>query len=191
MADFNIAYKITLNFEGGYANNPSDKGGETYMGIARNIETKWSGWSIIDNIKSKVGNSPASINAAASANIALQQLVQNVYKSSYWDTLNLTLLQDQKVANKMYDIGVNMGIVTVGKFLQRALNIAANAGLVVDGKVGRKTISAFNSLGSGNKLIVWKMLNALQGARYISIIEANQSQRQFFRGWYSRVFEQN
>ena len=188
MANFQIAYDITSIYEGGYANNPNDKGGETYKGIARNIETNWSGWAIIDSIKSKVGTNPNSINEAAGTNSELQQLVSNVFKSSYWDSLNLSLLQDQRIANKIYDVGVNMGVGTVAKFFQRALNIAANDVLIVDGKIGNKTITSCNNLGVNDKLIVWKMINCLQGSRYIDIIEANQSQRQFFRSWYSRVF---
>ena len=77
---------------------------------------------------------------------------------------------------------------TLSKFFQRSLNIVANDGLIVDGKIGNKTIASCNNLGVNDKLIVWKMINCLQGSRYIDIIESNESQRQFFRSWYSRVF---
>jgi lysozyme family protein len=33
VADFDVALFITLRFEGGYVNNPSDPGGETNKGI--------------------------------------------------------------------------------------------------------------------------------------------------------------
>ena len=38
----------TLETEGGYVNDPSDSGGETYCGIARNSNPKWEGWKIVD-----------------------------------------------------------------------------------------------------------------------------------------------
>jgi len=45
---FSPAYAIVKVNEGGYVNDPVDKGGETYAGIARNIFGSWEGWSIID-----------------------------------------------------------------------------------------------------------------------------------------------
>ena len=35
MANFDIAYRRTSRFEGGYVNDPKDAGGETYNGISR------------------------------------------------------------------------------------------------------------------------------------------------------------
>ena len=50
MAQFKIAFQKTLLHEGNYSNDPSDLGGETYKGIARNIHSSWSGWRIIVTI---------------------------------------------------------------------------------------------------------------------------------------------
>ncbi len=41
----------TLAHEGGYANHPSDKGGETYRGITRKHNPNWEGWAFIDEVK--------------------------------------------------------------------------------------------------------------------------------------------
>ena len=35
MADFNIAFEITMGHEGGYSFDKDDAGGETYRGISR------------------------------------------------------------------------------------------------------------------------------------------------------------
>ncbi len=53
MADFKTAIEATLKAEGGYVNDPDDPGGETYKGIARNRNSKWSGWTHIDLLKNK------------------------------------------------------------------------------------------------------------------------------------------
>ena len=37
MANFHIGHSVTMGNEGGYANNPADRGGETWMGISRKI----------------------------------------------------------------------------------------------------------------------------------------------------------
>lgn len=189
MADFNIAYKLTAKVEGGYANNPSDSGGETWKGVARNSHSNWSGWKIVDSFKSKP-NFPSNLYSSVELNTA----VLSLYKSVYWNSMSLDLLSDQKVANEIYDTGVNMGTGVAGVYLQRVLNVVNNNGrlfpdLLIDGQIGKVTVGAFNSLKQSDKNIVWKFLNCLQGSKYIGIAEANRSQEQFIRSWASRVFE--
>jgi lysozyme family protein len=194
MADFTTAYKLTAKIEGGYANDPKDMGGETYKGISRNNEPGWKGWPLIDIIKLKVGTSEVSINGEAEKDSHLQQLVLDEYKTSYWDALNLDKLEDQRVANELYDTGVNMGTGRAALFFQRSLNAINRNGLLfpnlnLDGAIGPTTTRCFNSLNTNDKYIVWKLLNCLQGAKYIDICENNPVQKKFMRSWASRVFE--
>ena len=51
MANFQQAFQHTAAAEGGYSNNPKDKGGETYRGIARKYWPDWAGWIIVDEYK--------------------------------------------------------------------------------------------------------------------------------------------
>ena len=48
MADFLTAYAPLARYEGGWCNDPADRGGETYAGIARNFFPAWPGWALID-----------------------------------------------------------------------------------------------------------------------------------------------
>src|SRR5690606_17708058 len=123
MADFKTAHKITSVFEGGYANNPLDTGGETYRGIARKHNPNWKGWAIIDSIKKRYGTSSAVINKYASQDLVLQSFVDSLYKSNYWNTLKLDQVHDQPIANTLFDISVNMGYKVASKMLQEALNL--------------------------------------------------------------------
>lgn len=194
MADFLTAYKKTAIVEGGYANDRDDRGGETYKGIARNSDGAWRGWPLIDMIKKKVGTSAAAINAEAEKDAQLQQMILDFYKKVYWDVLSLDSLNDQKVASELYDTGVNMGTGRAGLFFQRVLNVCNRGGasfpdLKLDGQVGAKSINAFNSLNPADKAMVWRLLNCLQGEKYIAICEANPVQEKFVRSWASRVFE--
>jgi lysozyme family protein len=184
MADFKTAYQKTSVVEGGYSNDSRDSGGETWKGISRNNEINWDGWPIIDAYK-KLPNFPKNLSSSAELEIA----VQTTYKNSYWEALNLNFINDQRMANELYDTGVNMGIGTAGKFLQRVLNVATKTNLAVDGKIGSKTIGVFNSLSDSDKYMVWKLFNCLQGEKYISICENNPSQEIFLLSWVSRVFE--
>lgn len=184
MADFKIAYQKTSKIEGGYANDPRDSGGETWEGISRNNEIDWIGWHIIDLYK-KLPNFPENLKGSDQ----LETAVQSVYKSNYWDALNLDLINDQRMANELYDTGVNMGTGRAAIFFQTVLNVASKTKLTMDGKVGQKTIALFNSFSDSDKYMVWKLFNCLQGEKYISICETNPSQEVFLRSWASRVFE--
>jgi lysozyme family protein len=186
MADFNKAYALTREYEGGYSNHPNDTGGETYKGIARRPQSKWKGWKIIDQERYK----PDFPNRLDS-NKELQALVHELYKKEYWDSMKLDDVKDQLIANEMFDTGVNMGIGRAGIFLQRVLNVA-NKGqtlypnLKVDGQVGKVTIGALNSHPQQRNILAG--INALKGAQYITICENNPSQEVFFNGWMKRVF---
>ena len=190
MADFNIAYKKTSAIEGDYANNRTDHGGETYKGIARKMHREWKGWPLIDAIKNNVGTSPVAINQAGEKNIPLQKLVVSFYEDTFWNSQNLNLINDQRMADELYDTGVNMGTGRSGLFFQKVLNVSTKTQLILDGKIGPKTIAVFNSLSQSDKNMVWKLFNCLQGEKYISNCEADPSQEVFLRSWASRVFEQ-
>jgi len=185
MADFEIAFKITGGHEGGYANNQNDRGGETYKGIARKFFPAWKGWTVIDGYKSHT-NFPAILEHDAN----LQQEIRNFFKENFWDELSLDATKDQAVATELYDTGVNCGTGTAAIFLQRVLNVTnRNAkdyqDLRVDGKIGPTTISILNN--HKNPKQVLKLLNCLQGVKYIDICEHNPSQETFMNSWTSRI----
>jgi hypothetical protein len=46
--DFDKAFEQIKRYEGGYGNDPSDAGGETYCGISRISHPNWPGWQFID-----------------------------------------------------------------------------------------------------------------------------------------------
>ena len=189
MATFEIAYAMTAQNEGGWADNPKDRGGPTWAGIARNMQPSWIGWAIVDRLR-KQGNFPACLGKSAE----LKTAVLSFYKHSFWDALLLDDLQEQRTANELFDTAVNMGTGRAALFFQRVLNVVNRSGalfpdLALDGRIGGKTIAAFNCLTESEKNMVWKLLNCLQGEKYISICEANPSQEIFMRSWTSRVFE--
>ena len=188
MAKFNIAENITGRNEGGYANNPADTGGETYAGISRNNWPAWKGWKYIDSYKaSRPSASKLSITGwvNASAKVTTEPvsaLVSQFYKQNFWDSMSLDLLNDQQLANSIYDFGVNSGTGRAAKFIQSAVNDLGVLALVVDGEIGSKSISAINN---SDPLRLYKAFNKRRKDFYLSI--ATGSQKQFLSSWLSRL----
>lgn len=112
MADFKIALKKVLASEGGYVNDIDDSGGETFAGVSRKNNKTWKGWQIIDDIKKSFNNSYTinTLNKTLFANDKLMDLVGEVYKTNYWDPIQLDLIPSQRIANEMFDTAVNMGV---------------------------------------------------------------------------------
>lgn len=168
---FKTALDVVFEYEGIYSNDRYDSGGKTKFGIIEK-EARRNGYH------GKMKDMPKSF-------------AEKIYKAKYWDALNLENIAsiDYKVAVECFECGVNMGIRTSGKFLQRSLN-AINDGkdLDIDGKLGSRTISKMQRLSQPRLESLVKMQNSLQGARYIALSENNSKLRKFMRGWFKRVY---
>ena len=183
MANFQIAYEKTSKVEGGYANHPDDKGGETYRGIARKFFPKWSGWVKIDAAK-MLKDFPSNIDHSE-----LESAVSSFYKEQFWDNLRLDEVNSQDIAEELYDTGVNMGIDRAGRIVQEACNLLNNRGKLyaeidVDGDIGKDTLKTINN--HPHPALLFNLLNMLQAERYIEICRKDPSQEVFMRGWLSQ-----
>lgn len=185
MANFEISFNKTISFEGGFTLNANDNGNWTggKRGIGELVGTNYG--ITCSDMREFLGHTP-TIQEMKNMNI---NTAKSIYVKKYWNCHNLTLLNNQRMADEIFDTGVNCGTVLAGKYFQRVLNLLTKNNLTVDGKIGSSTISFFNNLKDGDKYLVWKLFNALQGGRYINICENNESQEMFIRSWASRVFE--
>jgi lysozyme family protein len=188
LANFNEAYNITLKHEGGYVNDPTDVGGETYKGVSRRYHPSWSGWTIVDGYKNKPG-----FPNSAYGDKQLEEMVKSFYKSNFWDVNILDQFKSQNIADEMFDTGVNMGTFRAATFLQRALNVLNNNGkvyenVVEDGKIGPRTIKAVDScIAYRGDAYLFKVMNILQGMHYIEFMNKSPIQQRFAYGWFNRV----
>lgn len=187
MAEFKIAHDETMGNEGGYANNPADAGGETYKGIARNYWGTWQGWAIIDRAKSAITKQPAygtnsywpwaqHVNKSLAALTRLQELVMQFYKVNFWDKYRCGEIDNQRVANWLYDHAVNGG-ARGAQWIQEAL------GLIVDGDIGPKSLAAINAADPDTLL-----LQAREVAKNFRLerVRKHPDQKQFLHSWLSR-----
>jgi len=188
MANFEVAYDTTMGHEGGYVNDPTDYGGETYKGISRKYWPNWDGWRIIDNLKYKPGFPENLRNDPR-----LDRSVKKFYKDNFWNGFLGDVIGDQDIANEIFDTAVNMGIGKACKFLQKSLNLLNNNGkryndIVEDGKMGPNTLTALGEyLRQKDKSYLLKVMNLLQGNHYIKRMSDDPTQEKFAFGWMSRV----
>jgi len=181
MALFEPAFNHMIKHEGGYANNPSDHGGETYMGISRKNWPGWNGWPDIDNLKLKMKNEELNsqysiLNSRLHSNADLQGRVRSFYLRNFW-TMVMDEIKDQELANWLFDKAVNMGVQKANLLLQRALHVDE------DGVIGMQTRKAINEADPAELLAACRD----EAKRYyISIVLHDSTQSCFLDGWLSR-----
>jgi lysozyme family protein len=169
---------ILKRSEGGYANVPADRGGETYAGITRKNYPTWAGWSIVDAAKPKQNQ--------IIVNPKLDILIAEFYKKNFWDFLQCDRFS-KYVGMNLCDFAVGSGVVTAARAFQKVINSLLPTGamtLVVDGKIGEKTIVAANKL---NQQKLNDELLAYRKRFYQTIVDRNPTQRQFLRSWTNRL----
>jgi lysozyme family protein len=126
VSSFDDAFTQLLGPEGGYTNDPKDRGNWTsgQIGVGELRGTKYG------------------ISAAAFPNIDIANLTVDgaklLYQNHYWAPIRGDQLPP-KVASVVFDMAVNQGIGEAGIILQRALGVA------VDGAIGPQTVAAANA----------------------------------------------
>jgi len=164
----------TVGIEGGYTDNPNDPGGETIYGITA-VEARAFGYS---------GDMKSMPLATAQA----------IYKQRYWLQPHFDQVCDfsDRIAAKLFDIGVNMGQTTGVKYMQRALNVLNQQGksfpdISVDGAIGAMSLAALRTFiavrGDNGIRVLIGMIAAQQSVRYMEIAESNPTQETFEFGW--------
>lgn len=117
-----------------------------------------------------------------------------IYNRAYWKPLWCDEISQhwERLAEELFDSGVNCGVGRVASWLQRALN-ALNQGyyepLIVDGHFGVKTHAALKAYlakrGVVGERVLVRMLNGFQCVHYVEVVENNPNKRKFIFGWVS------
>lgn len=137
MAIFEKAFAKTAKKEGGYVNNPNDKGGETYMGICRKFYPKLGMWKTIDKLIKVQLMKIKEINNFLKNDEDTQKDVKGVYYEKYWKPLRLDEVSSQKIAEQLFDDAINRGITATIKLMQRL------KGMKVTGKMSNELINKY------------------------------------------------
>ena len=186
MGLFENALKHTLENEGVYSFDPDDPGGETYYGIARNRHPNWGGWNVIDRYKVEEKDIPRLEEDAA-----LQISVAGFYLKNFWNAVgaNSVSVDCPKVAVKLFDTAVNVGVGRSVKFLQSALNLVDDQNLVEDGKIGPMTRAALSDCCITRRREVYFMdaYRYYQCRHYATLSKKKPALKKYIRGWLRRA----
>jgi lysozyme family protein len=161
MAEFLPAVTITLQHEGGFFHNPVT--GEI---VNHGITLKF--------VRSS-GYQPDADEAFIQSLTAAG--ASAIYRTYFWDRAHIGSIDDQSLANKTFDLSVNMGPSAL-KLLQSAAQCAA------DGILGPISIAQINALDPLQLLAQFKNLAA---QRYRQIAADNPELAGDLTGWLARL----
>jgi lysozyme family protein len=159
--NFDASFARIIKSEGGYVNDPADRGGETNLGVTIGA------WGAYLNRAIQPGEMKA----------LTVDTVKPFYKQMYWDKVkgdDLPVGVDYTV----FDFAVNAGVGRAAKFLQRAV------GAVDDGVIGSGTLALVAKI-TPRKLL--QNFAQQKEAFYNSLAEKNPTQQKFLKGWMARV----
>jgi len=135
MPDFEKAFLLTVAFEGGDSNDPDDRGGRTRYGISQRA------YPDLDISKLTLEDAKA------------------LYRRDCWDKCGCDRMNDQRHAEIVFDIAVNMGVSAAKELLMETLKIDAFAMAMAVKRI----------------------------KRYVRICQAKPSQKKFLLGWICRA----
>jgi lysozyme family protein len=147
--------------EGGYSDDPHDRGGPTKYGITARDLGRWR----------RLGR-PAT---AAEVKALSTTEAGDIYRA--WYVAPFTAIRDERLRAQLVDFGVLSGVETAAIALQRLLGVRA------DGVVGQVTAAAAAAAGPlvGDALVAARV-------RYLErIVDRDPSQLGFFHGWIRRA----
>lgn len=168
MANVNDLAPLILKWEGGFVNDPKDRGGATNMGVTLNT------WKSVGYDK----NGDKKIDVKDLKLLSKEDVVKKVLKPYYWDKWRADEINSQSIANILVD-----WVYTSGKY--GITKVQAMLNLKPDGVVGNKTLSAINDYPNQRQL--FQRIKNERLAFIDRIVKNNTSQRRFMKGWKNRV----
>lgn len=165
MAQVNKLAPFILKWEGGFVNDPHDRGGATNMGVT--IAT-------YEAYCRRKGYPRPTIQRLK--NLSDEEWVE-ILKTMYWDKWQADNIRSQSVANMLVDWLWASGGYAIRRVQQML-------GIQPDGVVGSVTLAAINGQDAAD---FFCRLKAEREQHFRSIVKRNPSQAKFLRGWMNRL----
>lgn len=167
MADIHKLASFILSWEGGFVDDPLDRGGATNLGVTlstwRQVGYDKTGDGIIDIDDLRL--------------LTPEEVIFQVLKPHYWDRWRADEIKNQSLANILVDWVWASGVHGI-KIPQRILGVAA------DGVVGEQTLQALHNRPAQT------LFNQIQEARLQfvdQIVRNDPRQKRFLNGWKNRI----
>lgn len=157
---FMKAVELTLRHEGGYVNNPDDPGGETKFGISKRS------YHFLDIRK------------------LTEEEAINIYFKDFWECFNYHLIENEKIRNKVFDMGVIMGPKRSIEMLQEALSKFYPT-IDIDSQIGNITSRCVNELDFDT---FYPHLLDTYWSHFENLIKVKPKLKVFEKGWRKRVY---
>ena len=180
MAEYAPAFAKVIELEGGFVDHPDDPGGATNLGISlRFLQTEGEyEFGDIDN--------DGDLDYEDIKNMTMKA-ASDIYKKHWWDKYGYEGIPNQAVANKIFDMAVNMGARQAHKLLQRAINcVLGQRALVDDGLLGEKSSQGMQ-VALQQPLALLAALRAQQEGFYRALVAGNSKFKAFLNGWLNRA----
>jgi lysozyme family protein len=162
---FQRALQHTLKEEGGYVNDPVDRGGATNMGVTQRV---------YDAYRQRKGQGARPVREITMAEVS------DIYERQYWGEAKCNSMP-WPASLAHFDAAVNTGVVQANKLLQRAL------GVKDDGMVGMVTMGALHEQASADPIGLALRIAAARLRFYAAIVRARPEQVKFLMGWMLRT----
>lgn len=160
MTLFDDAFDFTIGNEGGYVNDPYDKGGETKWGISQRSYPRIT-------IKTLT-----------------KEQAKAIYHNDYWKPEYDKFLS-KDLAVRLFDMAVNSGPYNAEITLQKAIN-HCGGNIEEDGYVGMGTINAANAAHHGWLLERFRV----ERSKYYAVcVENKPTDLKFLKGWILRNYK--
>lgn len=175
MSSFDAAYAITVEQEGGLADDPNDHGGITNKGISlRFLQSCGLAYDFDHN---------GIVDEREIRNLTDDQ-ARLVYKLEFF--YPLSCINNQSILNYLFDTAVDCGISQAIKILQRALCAAFETmDVKIDGILGKKTLDLFNN---SDDIHLISEIRSERAGYYRLLASHDPSQIKFLNGWLKRAY---
>ena len=182
MNDFEQAYQIAIvEHEGPIENNPKDPGGVTCWGITVDLLRELGSTGDVDHDGTIDADDVWAISRVD------PEEAKRIWRYHLWDRFDYAAIPSQAVANKLFDLGVNLDWHQAHVILQRALN-HFGCGLAEDGDLGPRTWRALGSmLTAGREADVLACMRAQAVIVYQLILKAHPEMEYARAGWMNRA----
>ena len=172
LTEFDDIIQVVLKHEGGYVDDPDDRGGATNWGVTQAVYEDYVGYKCDkDEIK--------NMN---------QEVAEEIYFEKYWKPSKAQKLPEE-IRQTYFDMVVNHGQGGAVKILQQACNNKRKPEnyIAVDGGIGPNTINACKDLK------LWEVQVERSGFYWNLVFVGSfygkrNNQAKFIRGWIRRCF---